>query len=288
MHRRRLRSSRAVVPAIAGGITLALALISSATAQTVTFDLALDNTFKINIEDVHAGEAPVQSRDLQAYLIDIEMVNGVSDPFSSIAFSVEFEEYAVEGSNTSYSIVPLENVSSGHSGEAGTASSGIPSGGIGADRAGQVRYLFDNYYQGSSLGDWSRSNAPDNPNIPDHAQGGGGAPDTLAFQLAVWEIAHDSDLDLDPTDGDFWIDRTGNTGTRRTGALSLAQTWLDEIAAMGIGASYLSGVWEVHALQSTDDADLLYASLLPPPVPEPSIALFLFCASGLLARRRRP
>ena len=269
-----LRSNRKVSQSLRRALFVLGAVVaaSSATAQTATFNLANDTDFSVTLRGVNAGDLPSEDTATQAFIIDILTVGGVSDPFSTIGFCTEYEEFAVEGSNTNYSFDSLEGISSGRAGEVGTASTGIAIGGIGALRAGRVRYLFDQHYQGTAIDDWTRTD---------------GTPDTLAFQIALWEITHDSDLDLDPTAGFFWIDPINNTGARRTNTLALAQDWLDELDTMATDASYESATWEVHALEqigTPGDQDILYASRIPEPG---ATGLSLFAAVLFFVRRRR-
>jgi hypothetical protein len=93
--------------------------------------------------------------------------------------------------NNKYQIIPLENVTRGKAGTAGTTSLNIPIGGIGKVRAGMLRYLFDNYYKGTDIAvaAWTNDNA-------------------AAFQFAVWEIIHE----LYTTNNSFSITMASTNG----------------------------------------------------------------------------
>jgi hypothetical protein len=106
----------------------------------------------------------------EAFDLDL-MPSGVTN---LAGFCVELEEGF--GGTThyynKYTIIPLESISRGRAGQAGTTSLNIPSGGIGKVRSGMVRYLFDNYYVSTDVNSWSNNQA-------------------AAFQYALWEITHE-------------------------------------------------------------------------------------------------
>ncbi|HMN40799.1 MAG TPA: hypothetical protein PKE29_08115 [Phycisphaerales bacterium] len=88
-----------------------------------------------------------------------------------------------------------------------------------------------------------------------------------AFQLAIWEIVHDSGLSL--TGGTF---RASSSSTR-----TQAQTWLNQLDGTGPMAS-------LYALTSPTRQDFVVPM---PPIPAPGAAGLGFAALTLAARRRR-
>jgi hypothetical protein len=220
-------------------------------------------------------------------------VNGTSvnlDPITS--FCIELAEpiglasYLFDGSQ-------LYQASAGLAGAPGTASSNIPVGGIGALRAARVRYLFDNFYQSTNITQW-RSNGA-GPDDPDSRK-------LQAFQLALWETSHDSDLSLSDTAGAIYI-TTPQGSTLQDASIALAQNWLDQVDAAGITESYVSTTYDVWALTSSTgvgaggNQDVMlpllkgspaHSTLVPfLPVPEPSSAVLCLAGAMIALRRRR-
>lgn len=88
-----------------------------------------------------------------------------------------------------------------------SAPDGGVSGAMGASRADDMRILFGNVYPDFSVdlsGDLTKA---------------------IALQIAVWEIANESDATYSVSGGAFSIDSGSQSG-----AQTLAQTWLDKIA----------------------------------------------------------
>jgi hypothetical protein len=97
---------------------------------------------------------------------------------------------------------------------------------------------------------------------------------SAAFQIAVWEIAYETDGVYDLSSGTATF--TGGTADS-SGSLKLATTWLGELAGAGAGP-------KIGVLDSATHQDVVYA-----PIPEPStVALMVFGLLGLatVARRR--
>jgi len=104
--------------------------------------------------------------------------------------------------------------------------------------------------------------------------------DEYIFQLAVWEITHDTDLSLSANTGSHYF-----TGTNQT--VAEAQSIIGTMNGLGDSYfdSYDSTTWDINGLHHDSDQDLVYAELIP----EPSSAL-LFLMGGiffLLVRRPR-
>lgn len=258
-------------------------------AFTVSADLTADPGQSYS--GFHAAGAGLGSEFAIGFMVDITSVNGspiTLDPITSfcieLAEPIGLSSYVFDGSQ-------LYQASAGLAGAPGTASSNIPVGGIGALRAARVRYLFDNFYQSMDITQW-RSNG-----------GGPVDPDSRklqAFQLALWETSHDSDLSLTDTAGAIYI--TGTQGTTLgNAAVALAQNWLDAMDSAGITESYVSTTYDVWALTSSTgvggggNQDVMlpllkgspaHSTLVPlMPVPEPSSAAL--CLLGTLAAMRR-
>lgn len=271
-------------------IALGLSCFTLQAATDVTFNLAIDDrdpgdfSTGYNINNFIAGENPGTDHFAIGFDLDITSFGGVNPNYGHpmAAFCIELEQPIGLGTATHQSI-PLNEISSGVAGASGTASIGIAIGGIGTLKAAQVRYAFDNYYQSSLLSDWSAGN-PLNP-------------DYIAFQLAIWEISHDSDLSLSSTSGHMYINgpqanQTVVTGANKQAAINQAQAILDDISSAGITESYSSINFTVIALENVDIAgaqqDLVYGIQIPP-IPEPgeyAVLLGIFSAIFVGVRRK--
>lgn len=117
----------------------------------------------------------------------------------------------------------------------------IPAGGIGRVKAGMVRWLFDNYYQGIAINDWT------------NAQG-------AAFQAALWDVTHDHYGD---NVSQSVIGTTPPNPYRilndPSGATTLAQSYLAALNALGWSDAqwegYKSRNWHVVYLDSPTTQD---------------------------------
>lgn len=178
------------------------------------------------------------------FQIQLNSVDGVALSNSSpiAAFCAELAE-PIAATTYTFQAAPLANLSAGRAGEAGTASSGIPVGGIGQQRAAYVRYLFDQYYISDRLSEWTITQAE---------------PTSHAFQLALWEITHDSDLSL--SSGDVYIGaQTSGTAIElelRNNAINLANEMLLAVSSAGIDSSYTSTNFNFWALVNDDGEGL--------------------------------
>jgi hypothetical protein len=154
-----------------------------------------------------------------------------------VTFCIELEEpigspFFPSGFNS----IPLENITRGRAGESGTATSAVPVGGIGAERAGKTRYLFDNYYQGTASSAWTDEQY-------------------VAFQLALWELTHDTDFSLTDNTGEIYI--SGFNLPEAQNSIDLAQSWLDAMNGLGFSTTdwenYNTTTWTVAALEHNVD-----------------------------------
>lgn len=223
------------------------------------------------------------------FTVDVTAVDNVPVTLEPMAsFCIELSE-SISATSYTFDSGLLFEASAGRAGELGTASSNIPTGGIGQLRAARLRYLFDNYYQSSSLSAWTQNST---------------TPNIHAFQLALWELSHDVDLSLTNTSGSIFF--TGSQGsTLRNNAIALAGSWLADIDQAGITESYVSTNYDIWSLLSSSGnpeggrgfQDIVLAvqkntpthDLLVPllPIPEPSSAVLALVGSVMLMRRRR-
>jgi len=265
------------------GILLPLSMVCLPPAHgatIVTFDLSLHTTDPgATYSDFHKAGDGTGSAFTVGFQIGVTELDGEGVDFGSpiATFCSELEEGIGAGSHE-LSLVGLPALARGRAGEPGTASSGIPEGGIGVLRSARVNYLFEHHYSSRDLGEWTNTFE---------------SPEIHAFQLALWEVTHDSDLDLSRTDGQIYLGAQGDP--RRQNALELAQLWLDEIAAANVGADYVSQSWDIWALESVGSPgkqDILIAVAAGSPeslllsIPEPSLHLLLIGAFMALCRQR--
>lgn len=166
--------------------------------------------------------------------------SGVTD---MAAFCAEMAEAADATTNLAnkYKVIPLENINRGRAGELTTESANIPVGGIGSVRAGMLRYLYDNYYTSTNANNWTNQNG-------------------AAFQLAVWEILHESYS----SNNSFSVTASSSNGfyvlaTYNTASITQAQTYLNAINALNWNnnqwMSYQSVNWHVIALEANNNTN---------------------------------
>ena len=172
---------------------------------------------------------------VQALINSFDGTNVMVSPTAAFCAELQQDVYL---STYNYTLEPLSALSSGTAGTAGTASSGIPVGGIGSQRAAYVNYLFDRYYTSESLSKWTTSNVQ-------------------AFQLAVWELTHDTDFNLRNKSGNIWIQVQGDTF--KDSAIALADSMLFDVKTAGVSSGYTSTNFNIMALTNPNNQDIIFA-----------------------------
>jgi len=277
-------------------------------AVEINFTLALDTATDsgATYNNYAKAGATTTTNYVIGFEIDITSVDGNAVDLAPVAaFCSEIAEPIGTGGHT-FNLSSLSRLAAGTAQATGTASSNIPSGGIGALRAARLAYLFDEYYTSSVLFEWAKTaetplGGPQtevNPNIH-------------AFQLAVWELTHDDDLnlttgdmslaaqtsnqtDIDPATGEVFVDETL---TLRANARTLADQWITDVASQSISSSYESTKFTFYALTNIGSQDVILAldrsSLNEEEfvnnVPESSMSALLagVLALGFVGTRRR-
>jgi hypothetical protein len=266
-------------------------ILTADPASQVNFTVSLDTSKDPGsyYSDFHKAEAGVHNVFTIGFQIAINSVN--DDPLSLsplAAFCCELEE-PISTSTYTFDAVKLSKLAAGQAGNPGTASSDIPPNGIGPIRAARVSYLFDHYYTSEALSEWTYTQEQ---------------PVTHAFQIALWELTHDGDLNITNTTGNIYIGTQSNT--LRNNAIALAQMMLDDVDEANINSSYVSTNFLLWALVDEGEGgtegnqdvilatkkDSSSAEVLEPliPIPEPTVLSF-FSLAGVLfwifARIRR-
>jgi hypothetical protein len=111
--------------------------------------------------------------------------------------------------------------------------------------------------------------------------------EAAAFQLAVWEIAFDDDLNLAASGGDMYV--TATQYASNIAAVDLAADWLLQVkTGQDIFGQPISLTRQsLYLLTDPDRQDLIAPGGFYPPVPEPASMLALAAGIGALAARRR-
>ena len=124
------------------------------------------------------------------------------------------------------------------------------------------------------------------------------AVDSAALQVAVWEIEYDTAAG----NGSYTIGQSGgsdpfymtSTGSGSTSALSLAQTWLNDVTGYQNGSNWVSATWLTNSnyvvdyLTASGTQNLIYLANNVASAPEPSsIGVIGVGLLGLWAARRR-
>ena len=259
-------------------------------APLVNFTLSLNNAKDpgATYTNFHEAGAGINNTFVIGFQIAINSIDGQALNLSPIAaFCSELEE-SISAKSYTFQAQNLSTLAAGQAGAAGTASSAIPEGGIGHQRAAYVNYLFDQYYISEALSAWTYTTAQ---------------PVTHAFQLALWELTHDNDFSITDTAGEVYVGTQSNT--QRNNAITLAQSMLDTVRNANVSSTYLSqnfsiciwalvdegspGLQDVVLATKKDSAnDLVIEPLLPmPALPEPTPHTLLILSAGIFWMIRR-
>ncbi len=273
---------------------MALSLFAAASlhaAPLVNFTLSLDTGVDPGSQytNFFAGGSGSASRFAIGFQLTLHTVDGAPVNIGPIAaFCSEIAEPIGTQSYT-FQAAHLAEIAAGQAGFSASASAGIPVGGIGALRAARVAYLFDKYYISDKLTAWNYSNTN---------------PTTHAFQLALWELTHDTDMNLSNTSGFLYLGNQGGNALREAG-VNIAQNMLNDVNGANLDESYASSKFKIWALVDTNGAgttgwqDVVVAvplgsveeQRLSPlmPAPEPTTATLFFLSAGafLLGHRVR-
>ena len=266
-------------------------LAGSGSLVNFTIDIDTGHDGGLGYTDFAAADAGSETRFVIGFELTVTEIDGQAvSPGPLAAFCSELQESISASTPYPFEAAPISQLAAGTASATGTASSGMPSGGIGSLAASRLSYLFDEHYISSTLTDWTMNDT---------------TPSLHAFQLALWEITHDSDLDLSNTGGSTYLDsQTGGTNpTRRQNAVALAQTYLDEVEANIADDSYESQKFDLFSLVSDSgngsggwqDVVLAFDKNSPQAetfaeavVPEPSDgAFFLGLTASLIVSLRR-
>ncbi len=213
------------------------------------------------------------------------------DSTETIALCIELGQFITPGGGTALNNISFENASSLSSAARGSATgpngtadgANITAGvGIGTLRAAQIRYLFDNFWQGSTPSAWTDPTV----NIP-------------AFQLAVWELSHDFNFSLVNKNAyttEFYVNNSGSLTGNAALAFSAATTMVSTVSSANVQTTYSSTKWNVVLLENSSFVsspangvvqDLIYATAITPIPEATTVALTLAGLAVLAARRRR-
>jgi hypothetical protein len=202
-------------------ILISLSLCSQARSESlVNFTVSINTNKDIGAyyDNLHEADQGFVRPLIIGFQVSIHSVDGTVVNASPLAaFCCELEE-SIDTTNYTFVSRSLCHLAAGQAGVAGTASSSIPEGGIGPQRAAYVSYLFDHYYISEALSEWTYTQT---------------SPFIHAFQLALWELTHDTDMSLYNTSGDVYFGaQTSGTATkieRRNNAIAIAQTMVDDV-----------------------------------------------------------
>ncbi|MEX1120030.1 MAG: hypothetical protein WEB60_14685 [Terrimicrobiaceae bacterium] len=207
----------------------------------------------------------------------------------TIALCIELGQFITPGSGTGLNNTSFENASSlssaargsatgpGGTGDGANITSGA-AGGIGALRAAQVRYLFDNFWQGGTPASWTNPTV----NVP-------------AFQLALWELTQDFNFSLVNQNAyatELYVNNPGSLTGDALLAYNAATTMVAAVNTANVQSSYASTTWQVVLLENSSFVsspangvvqDLVYATAIP----EATTAALALAGLAVLAARRR-
>ena len=219
----------------------------------------------LDITKVRTPGSPSSDKTLVTRLFDLDITTSTSVSLTNyVGFCSELAALINPGTTytNEYKVIPLENDARATAGSGDSRN--IPSGGIGLTKAGQIRYLFDEFFHGTGPTDWVNISA-------------------TAFQFALWDITHDhyngSPLTVktgSPSQFNFY-----RNGGDNLSAIDDAESILSQINNLNWSEeqwqSYVSTSWHVIALESDaspNHQDMLVAVPISEPPTATTIALF--------------
>ncbi len=206
----------------------------SAYASPVSF--TFQNFGSSSSVSAHAGDTYISNLSVGTITLANIYREGVPvDTSSVVVFCTEIQESISTGQTYNYDVVEPQYASAGTAGNPGSSSSAIPIGGIGVAAARNVAILYDLYYAGNEASDWNSATVG-------------------AFQLAVWELTHDSDGSLSGTDGSFYV-TNGNSTVR-----NLAQSYLDAVGSTSSSYNPYTDLVALSSMGNPGRQDLLVQS----------------------------
>lgn len=277
---------------------LTIASLTAFFLQTATADTMVNFTLSLNTAKdpgatydnfSKAGDG-IGTAFVIGFQVALNSVNGTNINLSPIAaFCSELQE-DISATTYTFKAQDLSTLAVGQAGDPGTASSGIPIGGIGQQRAAYVNYLFDQYYISEALSEWTYTSAQ---------------PVTHAFQMALWELTHDDDFSITNSAGAIYVGtQTAGTATeitQRNNAIALAQSMLNTVYNANVSSSYISETFSLWALvdetgqgatgyqdvvlatKKGSSNDIVVEPLLPPPaIPEPTTHALITLSGAII------
>jgi MYXO-CTERM domain-containing protein len=282
-----------VIPAVALGFSATFASAAVVSVRVNNWGTPQSQTFSLKL----AGDTTITSVPASGFRINIA---GGAD---TLAVCIELGQTisTANSTNNFENATPLANAARGSGTGSGNATSLITpgptgtgvanrganvvsgiAGGIRDIRAAQIRFLFDTYWKGNNLASWTTNSTTSITEIP-------------AFQLAVWELSHDTNFRLTnqsayPTE--FYVNNPGALTGNALTSYNRAASMVAAVQAANVQASYASKTWQVVLLENSSFApspangtvqDLVYATAIP----EATTAMLTLAGLTLLATRRR-
>jgi len=270
-------NNKIIIFALAGGLSVLTATASVMVDFTLSLDTATNPS--ANYNNFHEAEGGTHDVFTVGFQVQIHSIDGTTVNVPAVAaFCSELEESVstIRYDNT-FEATSLSYLAGGQAGVEGTASSAIPVGGIGQQRAAYVNYFFDAYYISDVLSGWAYTEDD---------------PKSHAFQLALWEITHDEGLSLATGEISIGLQDDGGTDvTTRNNGILRAQEMLDDVylnlasisdtyistnfsiwALANVGVSGEAGLQDVVlAIAKDSPTDAVLEPFLPAPaIPEPA------------------
>jgi|GEM_PF-3681907 len=255
------RPSTSATAILAGLALLSLPLA----AQTVNMDLQ-----NVSPQATVAGRAGTsQFSDNYTGLVHFTVSSSTPSNFvprgtTLDLFCVELSQSIGLPSSTQFSLLSAKFADMGANTGLGA---NIPVGGIGADRARNLEILYHNVF-GSTYNPGSLSSER-----------------KVAFQVAVWELSHDTNFNLTTasTNG-FWVT---SLGAPYGGALSIAQGWVSVVGSQTLDPN--AARMALSVLHNDSKQDFLLPDSSFSVIPEPSACAAMMgglLVAGVMLRNR--